>query len=469
MIERQLWVPKPHSKKQSLIISACLDPEVLEIWVPCGTKFGKTASASMGVSSRLMIRKGSLGRWIAPIYSQAKIGFKYCRRILPTGPEIDINKSEPSITMIPNDMKVEFKSGVNPEDLEGEATDFNILDEASKMSQQVYDSVKTTTTVTRGLIAGFSTPRGKNWFYTKCMLAKERMEHDIRRGRKPTHLFITAPSSENPYVTTEAVEEARRSLPDRLFRQYFLAEFLDDGAVFVGYQDCVEKGPPLLFDGRHQKWYHQDAEHAPVVVGADWAKTHDRTVFWAIDLRTRRTVGFQRFYKTPYTEAIRKLQLFCKKFHDVVAVLHDKTGLGQVIDDYLAQTELPYQGVTFTPQSKTSMVTQLITGIEQQDLWIPNWQEALGELDAYEVKTTLAGNMTYSAPTGKHDDIVCAMMLAYTALLQYGDVGMEIQYTDESPSPTPKPKPIKGEEDSEPVSALERFYLDLQDDVEFDD
>lgn len=468
--QRQILLPRPNSREQQIILNAFLDPEIMEIWVACGTKFGKSFGASLGYSARMSLRYGALGRWIAPIYAQSKIGFKYCKKIVPPEPETSINKSEPSISFPSSDSKMEYKSGKNPEDLEGEATDCNVLDEASKMQKQVYDSVKTTTTVTRGLIGGFSTPRGKNWFYTKCMEAKDIMAHAQKRGRKPTHIFLTAPSWANPLVTKAAVEEAKRALPDRLFRQYFEAEFLDDGAVFVGFRDCVEPSKELMFEGKAQRWYHEDAETAPVVIGADWAKTQDRTVFWAIDLRTRRCVGFQRFYKTPYTEAIRKLSVFAKKFQDVVMVFHDKTGLGNVIDDYLAESELPYEGVTFNNAVKNQLATQLITGFEQQDLWIPNWQECIDELDAYEVLTTLAGNMTYGAPTGKHDDIVTAIMLAYAALVQYGDREYEVKFADEQPT-KPKEKKTDNVEKDQPdaKSALEEFYHTLQDESEDDD
>ena len=247
--QRQITMPEPNSAEQRLILNCFMDPQIREIWVACGTKFGKTFGASLGYSSRMMLRRGALGRWIAPIYSQAKIGFKYCRKMVPGEPETEIHKGDPSITFTESDTKMEFRSGKYPEDLEGEATDVNILDEAAKMQQQVYDSTKTTVTVTRGLIASLSTPRGKNWFYTKCMESKERMAWARKNDKKPTHIFLTAPSAANPLVTKDAIEEAQRSLPDRLFRQYFLAEFLDDGSVFVGFRDCVENMAPLTFDG----------------------------------------------------------------------------------------------------------------------------------------------------------------------------------------------------------------------------
>jgi hypothetical protein len=375
--------------------------------------------------------------------------------------------------------RLEFKSGSNPEDLEGEGTEINVLDEASKLRQQVYDSVKTTTTITRGLIAPFSTPRGKNWFYTKGMEAKDIMDWQLKRNKRLTHMFITAPSTDSPLVTPEAIEEAKRSLPDRLFRQYYLAEFLDDGSVFVGFRDCV-LGPEMVFDGKQQYWLDEDAENSTVVIGADWAKTQDRTVFWAIDVNARVCVGFWRFYKTPYTEAIRRLVKFSRKFKDVLIVHHDKTGLGTVIDDYLAETELPYEGITFTNATKADMVSKLITGFETKDHFVPNWREAVDELDAYEVLTTPSGNMTYGAPEGKHDDIVSAMMLAYLALVRYGDR----DYTVKSLEPTPEQQKEKAKADQgqkvsnndkvekEPVprkTAFEQFYDSLRNDDDDDD
>lgn len=466
---RELILPRPNSPQQSVIMDAFHDPNMLEMFVSCGTKFGKTFSASGGYSSRMSLRRGAIGRWIAPIYSQTKIGFRYCKKILPPEPDTHTNMGELSILFTGLDSKMEFRSGVNPEDLEGEGTYVNVLDEAAKLHQQVYDSTKTTTTVTRGLIAAFSTPRGKNWFYTKCMDAKERMEWAIKNGKPLTHIFITAPSSVNPLVTKEAIEEARRSMPDRLFRQYFEAEFIDDGSVFVGFRDCV-LGPEIITDGKYQYWLDVDAKNSTVVIGADWGRTNDRTVFWAIDLESRTCVGFQRFYKTPYTEAIRKLVVFSRRFRETVTVLHDKTGLGTVIDDYLAETELAYEGINFTNASKADMVAKLITGFEGRDHFIPNWREAIDELDSYEVITTPTGNMTYGGMEGKHDDIVSAMMLAYLGLIRYGDRTYEVKFTDQ-PSDKARQKPAasaKVEEDVPRMSHLERFYEDLQSDAEDD-
>jgi hypothetical protein len=457
----RIVIPKPNSAKQGVLIKSFMVPGLLELWVACGTKFGKTWGASAGLSQRSLTMQGAYCRWIAPIYAQTKIGFRYCKKIFPPEPYAKVDNSALALGIPAIDSFLEFKSGKNPEDLEGEGTHANVLDEAAKMKQQVYDSVKTTTTLTRGLIVPISTPRGKNWFYTKCMEAKEEMEHALRRGMEPTKLFMTAPTSANPAVSREAIEDARRSLPERLFRQYYEAEFIDDGTVFAGYRDVLE-GPEIEFIGARERWIDPTHVGGTVVVGADWAKTVDYTVFTAFDISTRQLVGFERFYRTPYTEAIRKLVLFCRKFEDVFVVRHDKTGLGGVIDDQLSYTNLPYEGVTFTNANKAEMVAQLITSIEQKMVRLPRWRTMCEELEAFEVQTNQIGTMSYNAPPGKHDDIISSLLLSHSALVQYSDSGFEVTFIEDLNKPGGPAD--KGNTERKDVSPIEQFYLDASED-----
>lgn len=461
-------IPEPLSAKQRIIMNAPLTIGLSELWVASGTKFGKTFGLSAGMVRKTLSMQGGLLRWIAPIYAQTKIGFKYAKRIFPPPPHTKIDNHDLSLTVSGLDSRLEFKSGKFPEDLEGEGTHANALDEAAKMQQQVYDSTKTTTTVTRGPIIAISTPRGKNWFYAKCMEAKEEMEWAKKKGMQPTKMFITAPSTDNPLVSAAAVEEARRSMPERLFRQYYLAEFMDDGSVFMGYRECLN-GPELQFDGPSCLWISPLYSAGTVVIGADWAKTVDYTVFIAFDIVTHEMVGFQRFHKTPYTEAIRKLVLFAKKFSDVIIINHDKTGLGQVIDDQLAYTDLPYEGITFTNAIKALMVGQLITSIEHRSLSLPNWPEMISELESYEVATNAIGTMTYAAVPGKHDDIISAMMLAHAALVQYSDTGADINFMEElgKPVTTADRGKTAGKDAAKipaAVNPIEAFYRSIRED-----
>lgn len=441
--------PKPHSPKQAMIMQAFMHKGVEEIWVACGTKFGKTLAAATAQSLGVISKPKSIFRWVAPIYTQSKIGYAYCRQILPPGPHTKLNSSSLEI-MIPNiDSMIQFYHAQNPESLEGYGISGYVFDEAAKIKEGAYYAAKTTVTVTRGPMLFCSTPWGKNWFYKKCLDAREEMLRAKHENRTPKQIFIRASTMDNPNVPRESIEAARKSLSARLFRQYFEASFEDEGSVFTDYRKCIYT-PELKVYGDDQFWLQDEAAKARVVVGVDWAKTVDYCVFVAIDMDTRRVVGFQRFHKQPYTESIKRLVKFCRKFKQVDAVYHDKTGVGQAIDDQLGYTDLPYHGVNFTNSSKAEMVNKLITSFEQAYLLIPAWPTLEAELELFEVQQTQTGNLRYAAAGDGHDDTVCALLLAHAALIDYADRQYDLTYLEDL-----RPRSL---------SALEAYYNGLIDD-----
>ena len=423
----QLTLPDAHSAKQNLIMHSLTLPGVKEVWVASGSKFGKTLSATNAVCLGATIKHQGVFRWVAPIYSQAMIGKRYVERILPK--ELYVKNSSvttPSIRINHTDSVSEFWHGTNPETLEGEGTHGNFLDEAAKMKLQVYDSVRTTTTFTRGKIIGVSTPRGKNWFFEKCMRAKEQMEWALKNNKTPEQLFITAPTSANPYVDKDWIADAKKQMPDRLFRQYLLAEFVDDGSVFVGFRDCLE-GAKLELEPNNEYWVHPEAKTMTVTIGVDWAKIEDYLVFTAWTCTPKpHLVGLFRTQGMRYIDAVNRLQSFCRQFREVVTVKHDMTGVGVAIDEYLAYTDLPFEGVTFTNTNKNDMVNALMLAFQVGNVTLPYWEAMLAELDAYEVTTTSLGRFSYAAPSGLHDDIVSSMMLGFLAA-QEASGGAEIR------------------------------------------
>ena len=388
------------------------------------------------------LQRDAVFRWVAPIYAQSMISYRYARRFIPNSPHITFNKSDPSIVFDPLNTRWEFRTGKDPEALEGEATAGNVLDECSKMSQEVYASVRTTTTVTRGPIMGISTPRGKNWFYNRCMAAKEEMEWAIQRGKDPHRIFLTAPTTDNPHVSIDVVNDAQRTLPRRLFRQYYLAEFVDDGGTFSNFKACfyterlqLEMGLERWFDPNMRKTADGLYDHA-IIIGADWAKKVDYTVFTAWDYKTRKLVGFWRFQGANYIDAVKKVYQFGNHFRYVELLMHDQTGIGEVIDDLLDKTGFPYQGVSFTNRNKNFMVNNLIIAFEQRDIQIPYWPEMVTELDSYEVQTNQVGTMKFAAASGYHDDIVSSMILGWAAVSDYSSSELSVKIIEELKNPS---------------------------------
>jgi len=416
----RVTLPKLHPKQREIVF----DKRDYKFSVNvCGTKFGKT----LGFTIKMLYKAwteppGRQYAWLAPFYDTANIGMKYFRKLMPED-LIDVNKSAQTITLKKNGNIIFFR-GVNkdPENAtEGEAFHHVIMDEASKIVEQAFISARTTTTQTKGKIDLVSTPRGKNWFYQMYLRGTD--------PNNPHYISNLYPTHENPFIDPKEIEIARGQLPARLFQQYYMAEFLDDGTIFAGIRDIIF-GDPI----NEQYWLAPEAQDSEVVIGVDWAKLSDFTVMGAITLdQPGKMVGYNRFQGLDYTAAIGELLKFANKFKKVRVIYHDQTGVGEAISDMLRQTPLPSRGIKFSAQSKSEMVNQLVLGVEQKQIAIPNWSDMLRELDMYEVVVNHLGNMKFSAPPGEHDDIVSMLLLAYAAYEQYASRSLDIKFVEDLP------------------------------------
>jgi len=433
-VEVGVEAPDPHSKKQALIMSAFQIPGLMKIYVACGTKYGKSLSASACLSQAAVKRRGTKWRWLAPVYEQSKVGMDYFRKMLPPDPHSQFKDNAMRVHLPYLDTEIQFWHCKNAVSLEGPSIHGNIFDEAAKCPYDAVASAQTTVTLTKGPQGYFSTPFGKNWFYRECMEAREHMAWALKRGKQPERIFLTAPTTDNPFVDKKVVLEARRSLPDRLFRQYYLAEFVDDGSVFIGFKSCV-RGEEIDVDGAVQSWVHPKADACEVFIGADWAKKEDFVVFSAFTVieGLPRMVGFMRFNGVGYVDALKELYRFSKKFKNVIVIKHDQTGVGEAIDDMLVQLGIPFEGVVFTSISKAAMVNKLMLGCESQGLVLCNWPELIHEFEVYTVVVNELGNSRYSAPAGMHDDIVSSVMLGYFAACEYTSE-FKLRFMEDLPS-----------------------------------
>jgi hypothetical protein len=113
---------------------------------------------------------------------------------------------------------------------------------------------------------------------------------------------------------------------------------------------------------------------------------------------------------------------------------------------------IPYRGITFTNELKNEFVLKLTTGFEQSQIKIPYWTELISELKTYEGKPNKIGTVSYGAISGKHDDIVTALFLAYYGFILYADSNFDVRFLEDI------------ENDKRELSDLEKYYLDLSED-----
>ncbi len=282
-----------------------------------------------------------------------------------------------------------------------------IVDEAAHVSglkDAWQKAIRPTLTDLKGDSWFFSTPNGMNDFWQLYQLGLDPTEPDWACWQMPT--------SANPYIDADEIEAARRMLPADIFAQEYLAEFIaDSGAVFRHILAAATATAQEI--GNHTHRY---------VIGCDWAKYQDFSVFTVIDTATRELVHMARYNRLEYQYQMDRLLGLCELFCPV-AVSSEETG-NVALQEQLRRleyfdrvqgkrTEIPLVDYKATNASKGELVQALALAFERKDIKILNDPVLIGELQAFKFERTDAGNLRYSAPEGFHDDCVTSLMQAW--------------------------------------------------------
>jgi len=365
-----------------------------------GRRWGKTVFGIYLVMSQAIENPGSFIWWVSPVYAQAMIPY---RRILSTAREIiaDHNKDEKRIEFI-NSSVIEFKSADKPDNLRGEGLDLLIIDEAAYIDDEAwYACLRPTLSDRCGKAVMISTPAGKNWFYHVFMLG----------FTDPEYASFRSPTEENPIIPRSEIEEARRNLPDYVFRQEYLAEFIDSSsAVFPSYGQCIstsispEPKPGMKY-----------------LAGWDIGKRQSYSVLTIMD-RTGRVVKIQKI-TGDYSAQVEQVVQLVKQYNNARLCV-DATGLGDPIVDVLKRYSINVYPLRLTSDSKASIINALSISFSNQSITIPPDPELLRELDNFTVDYTRHGKLKLGARKGYHDDYVISLALANWLLHSRKEIGV---------------------------------------------
>jgi hypothetical protein len=390
---------EPHAGQRP-IIDAYIRGDREIVWVS-GRRSGKTLVNSSIVAMETMIPNSKV--WIvAPDYSLTEKVFnyllQYVSKIYP--PKSYKVGSKPGMSLrFNNGSVVECKSADNAISLLGDEVDLLILDEAAMMSPMVYDRyLFATTAMRKGTTIFISTPFKKNWFFRKYKEIQETGDG----------FTFNSPSSINPHIPVEEIERAKRSLPEDVFKQEYLAEFLDTGAgVFRGFYDVTIA---------KQDCYEEPKREHRYVIGVDIAKVNDFTVLTVIDRQSHKVVYWDRFNRIEWDLVIGRITALAQKYNNARVVV-DSTGLGNPITERLQRNGVSCDDFKFSSKSKKDLIDKLAIFIEHKGITIPDEAILLDELDCFACEMSeTTGALKYSAPQGKHDDAICSLGLAVWSL-----------------------------------------------------
>ena len=368
--------------------------------VAMGRRWGKTTMA--GALALSSATKGGIVGWVAPTYSNSRPLWRFVERTLASEPRLLARKAERTIDF-PSGGRLTIYTADNDIALRGESFDLVIVDEAARVREETFTDVLMPTLADRdGRMLTVSTPKGRNWFWRQYLAGQARNDRTIS---------FTAPSSANPMQTIKrAAELARGTVSDRTYRQEWLAEFVDDaGGVFRGVLDCVRE---------HQTEPEQGRSY---VMGVDWGRTNDATVFTVMCIETAQVVTIERMQDTAYALQLDRLQRLYTRWHPYT-ILAEANAMGGPLVEALQRLELPVQSFTTTAITKPPLIDALALAIERGDIGLTNNTALLNELQAYESERLPSGAIRYSAPGGMHDDHVISLALAWRAVARGGPV-----------------------------------------------
>ena len=358
------------------------------------TKTGKTASHIIWLFEQplaLKLKPGQSCWWVAPTFSQAEMAFNRMRRQINNPNFLTANLTKLTLTY-PTGAEIHFKTAEKPDNLYGDDIYACVFDEFTRAREEAWYAIRSTLTKTNGKCKFIGNVKGKkNWGYRLAQKAK---------GGEPNFAYfkITAYDAVKEGLITEAeVEQARRDLPESVFKELYLAEPSEDGANPFGYEYIKRQLRGI-------------SNHAPVVYGVDLAKSVDWTV--AVGLDVNGMICALHRWQADWDTTKNKLIEICSN----VPTLIDSTGVGDPIVEGLQKVRNNFEGFKFGSVSKQQIMEGLAAGLQQGKTSVLVGVHK-DELDSYEFEYTRTG-VKYTCPKGLHDDTVCAHALAFHKFTQ---------------------------------------------------
>lgn len=360
--------------------------------IAMGRRWGKTVmggAAALGTAAA-----GGRVAWAVPTY-------KNSRPIWRWSTQMTAMLAKKRVAMLnKNDRMITFSSGGflgiysmdNPDSIRGESFNLVVVDEAGFISPEAYfDAILPTLADYDGDCLLIGTPKGKNWFWQEWARAKA---DGIQSAA------WQAPTSANPMPSIQrAFQLVQGRIPERSFRQEWLAEFLDDGGgVFRNVRACAtaqKLTAPIA--GRQY------------IVGVDLAKHNDFTWFVVGDVLTKEVVYLDYFNQIDYTVQLDRLSALFAIWKPQAIIV--ERNIGEMFIESAHRRNLPVIPFQTTNATKQVIIDNLAMGFEQKLLKIPDDEMLIGELQAFEIDKTPSGLIKYGAPDGFHDDGVIALAL----------------------------------------------------------
>lgn len=206
----------------------------------CSRQAGKSTTTAALSAHTVMYRPDSLVLLLSPGLRQSGELFQKVKTFYGSVPNATPVKRESALQMeLVNGSRIIALPGKEQTIRGFSGVDLLVIDEASRVPDELYYSVRPMLAVSGGRLIALTTPFGKRgWFYQEW----ENGGSDWHRAK--------VPAWEVPRISKEFLEEERRSMGEWWFSQEYGCQFVDAVDSVFSYDDVMEAVtddvPPLF-------------------------------------------------------------------------------------------------------------------------------------------------------------------------------------------------------------------------------
>lgn len=375
------------------------------ICVEGGTKSGKTAAmAILAIEEALQGSYGDEVYWIAPVSSQAKVGFEYVKEFIKG---TALQGKEPTsgygaTVYLSNGVTIKFIGNGEDEKstnrIYSNRAIFVVVDEASRCHPAVFAAVDSITTQTNGRICMIGNVLTRaNWFYKFC----RKIESGQIEGSYYKITYRDAIKA--GILLQDRIDKIQSRMAPWEFASLYECDPIDDFKNPFGIQNinnCIQD-------------YNMDDIKDVKYFGVDVGRYHDKSC--TVGMNEEGYIGIVDIFLNDHTLQKNRIQAAVGENPCYI----DSTGItaGDVYYDELSPEMPELKPYNFTAKSKKELVSNLALYIQKRQIIIPASQDIMiNELKNYELKISASGSVTFANNSvSKFDDTVMALAMSCMA------------------------------------------------------
>ena len=251
-----------------------------------------------------------------------------------------------------------------------------LLDEIDEMDQAIFDAAKGQPMPQKnwqGDIVRPQTAMSSTWQYPDKTFAAEYLRFQEEDLPIFTWCYKDTSNPIDGWLDQETIDQKRREIPAEMWRvEYDLGEpsigtrAIDSGAVERMFSLKVEPITQKVAKDHEEYLFEKPRMDREYVIGADWAQSQDFTVITVADVTTFpiKPVYWVKMRRRPYPVMIGQFNKLMNEYN--AEGIHDATGLGAVVADYLDHRA---RGFLMVGAQRDNMLSEYISSIEN-DRWV---------------------------------------------------------------------------------------------------